>query len=30
MAEQFDEIKVNKLFKVCPNCGYKYGFHSMF
>jgi ssDNA-binding Zn-finger/Zn-ribbon topoisomerase 1 len=30
MAEQFEEVKVDKEFKVCPNCGYKDGFHSMF
>ncbi len=27
---EFDKIKVEKTFKVCPNCGYKDGFHSMF
>ncbi len=30
MTEQFDEIKVDKMFKVYPNCEYKDGFHSMF
>ena len=30
MTKQFDEIKVDKMFKVCPNCRYKDGFHLMF
>lgn len=27
---EFDKIQVEKTFKVCPNCGYQDGFHSMF
>ena len=30
MAESVNIIKVEKLFKVCPVCGYQDGFHSMF
>ena len=30
MDEEVNRIKVDKIFKVCPNCGYKDGFHSMF
>jgi transposase-like protein len=30
MSEEFDRIEIGKFFKVCPNCGYEDGFHSMF
>jgi len=30
MKEKVTTIKVEKVFKVCPNCGYKNGFHAMF
>jgi len=28
--EDINNIKVDKIFKVCPACGYQDGFHSMF
>ena len=30
MKEEVTTIKFEKVFKVCPNCGYKNGFHTMF
>jgi len=30
MKEEVTTIKVEKVLKVCPNCGYKNGFHAMF
>ena len=30
MKEEVTTIKVENVFKVCPNCGYKNGFHAMF
>jgi hypothetical protein len=30
MKEEVTTVKVEKVFKVCPNCGYKNGFHAMF
>ncbi len=30
MAEKVNFIKVENAFKVCPNCGYDNGFHSVF
>ena len=30
MAGKLNKIKVDKIFKVCSDCGYKDGFHSMF
>jgi hypothetical protein len=30
MKEEVTTLKVEKVFKVCTNCGYKNGFHTMF
>ena len=30
MDEEATKVKAEKVFKVCPNCGYKNGFHAMF
>lgn len=30
MIKGFEKIQVYKVFRVCPNCGYEDGFHSMF
>ena len=30
MAEEVNIVKVDAVFKVCPNCGYEDAFHSMF
>jgi ribosomal protein S27AE len=30
MTYQIDKITMDKEFKICPNCGYEDGFHSMF
>jgi len=30
MIHKIDNIVMEKEFKICPNCGYKDGFHSMF
>lgn len=30
MKDEVTTLKVEKVFKVCPNCGYKNGFHAMF
>ena len=30
MAYDVNRVKVDEVFKVCPNCGYEDGFHSMF
>jgi hypothetical protein len=30
MKEEVTTTKVENVFKVCPNCGYKNGFHAMF
>ncbi len=30
MTMEFSKIEVEETFKVCPNCGYEDGFHSMF
>ena len=30
MKEQVIPVKFEKEFRVCPSCGYKDGFHSMF
>lgn len=30
MNEDVTPIKVDQVFKVCPNCEYKNGFHAMF
>ena len=29
MAEEVNIIKVDTVFKVCPNCGYEDAFHSI-
>jgi transposase-like protein len=30
MTMEFTKVEVEETFKVCPNCGYEDGFHSMF
>jgi transposase-like protein len=30
MDYEITEVKIEDEFKVCPSCGYKDGFHSMF
>ena len=30
MSDEVELVKVEKIFKVCPICGYKDGFHSIF
>ena len=30
MAEEFEKVQIDNEFKICPNCGYEDGFHSMF
>jgi len=30
MSYEVNRVKVDTVFKVCPNCGYQDGFHSMF
>ncbi len=30
MTIEVNKIKLEKEFRVCPNCGYEDGFHSMF
>lgn len=30
MTIEINKIKIEKEFRVCPNCGYEDGFHSMF
>ena len=30
MDDEVNFVEVAKVLKVCPNCGYKDGFHSMF
>ena len=30
MAAKVEKIKIDRVFKVCPSCGYKNGFHSMY
>jgi hypothetical protein len=30
MEDKINHIKMDDEFKVCPSCGYKDGFHSMF
>jgi len=30
MSDEVELVKIEKIFKVCPICGYQDGFHSMF
>jgi hypothetical protein len=30
MNDEISQIKMEEEFRVCPSCGYKDGFHSMF
>ena len=30
MNDDVHEVEMGEEFKICPNCGYKDGFHSMF
>jgi hypothetical protein len=30
MIIEVNKIKIEKEFRICPNCGYEDGFHSMF
>lgn len=30
MDYEFNRVEMGKVFKVCPQCGYQDGFHSMF
>ena len=30
MTEEISRIQIDKEFKICPVCGYKDGFHSIF
>ena len=30
MDYEVKQVKMGKIFKVCPQCGYQDGFHSMF